>query len=129
MSQRPSITRTRTGVATLEFVMALPLLFLLMVCIIWEGVWLIGRAAVTITDRNDTWKQRFDDLADNPLSFPILPEHNLPVLPKYKEAADYAKKDATKKIEISPVFDSVPGPKSAHTILAGAWDFKAMPLD
>ena len=67
--------------------------------------------------------------ADNPLSFPILPDHDLPVLPKYNATADYAKKEATKKIEVSPAFDSVPGPKSAHTILAGSWDFKAMPLD
>jgi uncharacterized membrane protein YgcG len=122
-------TNLRRGIAPLEFVMALPLLFLLMLCIIWEGYWLIGRAEVTITARNDAWKQRFDNLADNPLSFPILPDHDLPVLPKYNATADYAKKEATKKIEVSPAFDSVPGPKSAHTILAGSWDFKAMPLD
>lgn len=109
--------------------MALPLLFLLMLCIIWEGYWMIGRAEVTVTARNDAWKQRFDNLADNPLSFPILPEHDLPVLPKYNATADYAKKEATKKIEVSPVFDSVAGPKSAHTILAGSWDEKAMPLN
>jgi hypothetical protein len=119
----------RRGVATLEFVMALPLLFVLMLCIMWEGFWLIGRAEVTIQARNDTWKERFKNLADNPLSFPILPEHDLPVLPKYNKAADYATKQATTKIKISPVFDLFPGPRASDTILAGSWDFEAMPLD
>lgn len=122
-------TNHRHGVAPLEFVMALPILFALMLLIIWEGYWFIGRAEVTVTARNDAWKQRFDNLADNPLSFPILPEHDLPVLPKYNTGADYAKKKATKTVEFKPVFARAGDPSSEHTLLAGSWDFKAMPLD
>jgi hypothetical protein len=116
-------------VATLEFVMALPLLFVLMICILWEGFWLIGQAEVLVTARNDAWKKRFDNLADNPLSFPILPEHDLPVLPKYNKAADYANEKASTKVDITPAFNRIPGPEASHTILAGSWDHKALPLD
>jgi hypothetical protein len=125
----PNRTAARSGVATLEFVMALPLLFVLMICIMWEGFWLIGQAEVIIQARNDTWKERFKNLAHNPLSFPILPEHDLPVLPKYNKTADYAKKEASMKVKISPAFDRIPGPRASHTILAGSWDSEAMPLD
>ncbi len=109
--------------------MALPLLFVLMICILWEGFWLMGQAEVLITARNDTWKKRFDNLADNPLSFPILPEHDLPVLPKYNKKADYANEKASTTVDITPAFNAIPGPEASHTLLAGAWDFKAMPMD
>lgn len=119
----------RRGVATLEFVMALPLLFVLMICILWEGFWLVGQAEVLVTARNDAWKKRFDNLADNPLSFPIVPEHDLPVLPKYNRAADYATETASTKVDITPAFNRIPGPEASHTILAGSWDYKALALD
>jgi hypothetical protein len=125
---RPS-RHNRRAVATLEFVMALPLLFVLMICILWEGFWLIGQAEVLVTARNDAWKKRFDDLADNPLSFPILPEHDLPVLPKYNKTADYANEKASTTVDVTPAFNRIPGPEASHTILAGSWDFNALPLD
>lgn len=127
----PSQSRkaARHGVATLEFVMALPLLFVLMICILWEGFWLIGQAEVLITARNDAWKKRFDNLADNPLSFPILPEHDLPVLPKYNTQADYANEKASTKVDVTPAFNRLPGPEASHTILAGSWDYNAMGLE
>src|SRR5262245_54950420 len=129
IAKRTTSEGTRRGVATLEFVMALPLLFVLMICILWEGFWLIGQAEVLVTARNDAWKKRFDNLADNPLSFPILPEHDLPVLPKYNATADYANEKASTKVDITPAFNRIPGPEASHTILAGSWDFEAMPMD
>jgi hypothetical protein len=119
----------RSGVATLEFVMALPLLFVLMICILWEGYWLIGQAEVIVTARNDTWKKRFDNLSDNPLSFPILPEHDIPILPKYVASADYAHEKASTTVDITPAFNLIPGPEAANHLLAGSWDFEAMPLN
>ena len=109
--------------------MALPLLFVLMICILWEGFWLIGQAEVLITARNDAWKKRFDNLADNPLSFPILPEHNLPVLPKYNTQADYANEKASTKVDVTPAFNRLPEPEASHTVLAGSWDYNAMALE
>lgn len=128
IAKRTMDRATRPGVATLEFVMALPLLFVLMICILWEGFWLIGQAEVLVTARNDAWKKRFDNLADNPLSFPILPEHDLPVLPKYNKTADYANEKASTTVDITPAFNRIPGPEASHTILAGSWDYEAMPM-
>jgi uncharacterized membrane protein YgcG len=114
----------RSGVATLEFVMALPLLFVLTICIMWEGFWLIGQAEVLITARNDAWKKRFDNAADSPLIFPVLETVSL-----YNANKDFVTKKASTKVKISPAFDLIPGPESSHTILAGSWDHKAMPMN
>ena len=117
----------RSGVATLEFVMALPLLFVLMICILWEGFWLIGQAEVLVAARNNAWKKRFTNAADSPLMFPVLDD---PVpLGLYKASQDYVTEKASTKVDITPAFNAIPGPESSHTILAGSWDFEAMPLN
>jgi hypothetical protein len=125
----PFIFKARAGIATLEFVMALPVLLLLMVAITWLGFSVIGQTEVLVEARNEAWGERFKNAADNPLSFPLLPEHDLPFLPKYVASEDYVTKTASKKVEVSPIFNALPGPKAGHTILAGSWDYEAMPLD
>ena len=111
IAKRTTRRAARHGVATLEFVMALPLLFVLMICILWEGFWLIGQAEVLITARNDAWKKRFDNLADNPLSFPILPEHDLPVLPKYNDVPTTPTKRRARRSTSRPPSTASPAPK------------------
>ena len=46
----------RRGVATLEFVMAMPTLFLMMVGIVWLGYSNIYQAEVAIKAKNDAWR-------------------------------------------------------------------------
>jgi hypothetical protein len=107
--------------------MALPLLFVLMLCILFEGFWLIGQSEVLITARNETWKKRFDNLSGDPLLFPVLDD---PVpLGLYNQANDYANEKATTNVEISPAFDAVADPEATHTVLAGSWDYRAMPFE
>jgi hypothetical protein len=115
--------------ATLEFVMALPFLLLLIVAITWLGFTVIGQTEVLVEARNKAWQQRFKNAADNPLSFPILPEHDLPILPKYVASADYVTEKVGKTVDVSPLFKGVADPNGSHTILAGAWDYEAMPFD
>src|SRR5688572_31630552 len=117
----------RLGIATLEFVMALPFLLLLIVAITWLGFTVIGQTEVLVEARNKAWQQRFKNAADNPLSFPILPEHDLPILPKYVASADYVTEKVGKTVDVSPLFKGVASPNGSHTILAGAWDYEAMP--
>jgi len=114
-------SRTRCGIAPLEFVMALPLLFLLFICVTWLGFSVIGQTEVLVEARNKAWKRRFEDVSKNPLHFPILPT--------YDQDSDYVTEKATKRIRISPIFDRVPGPEASHTILAGSWDYASMPFD
>ena len=124
MNQHTHLKPNRRGVATLEFVMALPLLFVLMICILWEGFWLIGQAEVLVTARNDAWKKRFNNAADSPLIFPVLETVSL-----YDANKDYVTEKATTKVDITPAFNAIPGPESSHTILAGSWDYEAMRMN
>lgn len=119
--------QSRRGIATLEFAMALPVLLLLMVGITWLGFSVIGEAEVLITARNKAWKQRFDDKAKRPLMFPS--GLNIAKNPFYSTDADYVTAQDSKKVNVSPIFSRVPGPDASHTILAGSWDYRAMPLD
>jgi hypothetical protein len=120
------IHSARSGVATLEFVMALPFLLLLMVAITWLGYSVIGQTEVLVQSRNKAWEKRFNNTANNPLCFPILPEHDLPLLPKYVKSADYVTEKASQRVNVSALFSRLPGPEASHTILAGSWDHQAM---
>ncbi len=111
----------RRGIATLEFAMALPILLLLMVAITWLGFSVIGQSEVLIQARNQAWKKRFDNSADQPLHFPILPG--------YARDKDFVTETASKTIDVSPVFKVFPGPQASFTVLAGSWDYRAMKLD
>ncbi len=118
----PTNPATRAGIATLEFVMALPVLLLLMVAITWLGFSVIGQTEVLVQARNSTWKQRFKDASGKPLYFPVLTGF-------YDQKSDYVTEKASKKVEVSPIFNALPGPEGSHTILAGSWDFEALKLD
>jgi TadE-like protein len=121
-----ALLRSR-GMAPLEFVMALPILLLLMVGIVWLGFFVIGQTEVTIEARNKAWKKRFVNEKQVPFMFPtgIGDAKN----PEYPGDADYVTETSTTKVEVSPIFAMIPGPKSSHTILAGSWDHSAMPFD
>jgi len=112
-------TATRHGMAPLEFVMALPVLFLLMVAITWLGFSVIGQTEVLVEARNKAWKRRFEDASKKPLYFPIL-------IGLYDEKSDYVTETASQRVDVSPIFNGVPGPRAGHTILAGSWDHIAM---
>jgi hypothetical protein len=108
--------------APLEFVMALPVLLLLMVAITWLGFSVIGQTEVLVKARNKTWQRRFENASDKPLYFPILKG-------LYDEKADYVSEKATQRVDVSPMFSRLPGPEAGHTILAGSWDHRAMKFD
>jgi hypothetical protein len=47
----------------------------------------------------------------------------------YNKQLDYVTRRASKRVRVSPMFDRLPGPEASHTILAGSWDYRAMPFD
>lgn len=116
----------RRGMAPLEFVMALPVLLLLMVSITWLGFSVIGQTEVLVEARNLAWKRRFENLSDKPLIFPM--KVSLPLIPAYSEDSDFATETVSKKVDVSPIFSMVPGPSASHTVMAGSWDWRALPL-
>ncbi len=117
----------RRGMAPLEFVMALPILLLMMVGIVWLGFFVIGQTEVIIEARNKAWGKRFENDKQVPLMFPTAlgDVKN----PEYAGDADYVTEEATTKVDVSPVFAMVPGPRSSHMILAGSWDYRVMKFD
>ena len=116
----------RRGIATLEFAMALPVLLLLMVAITWLGFSVIAQTEVLVEARNAAWKHRFENLSDKPLIFPL--KVAIPGMPQYSQASDFVTETASKKVDVSPIFKLVPGPEAGHTVLAGSWDWRSMPL-
>jgi hypothetical protein len=124
---RRNCRRIPRGIATLEFVMALPILLLLMVGITWLAFSVIGQAEVLVKARNDAWRERFKNLSDKPLIFPsgLGAVRN----PLYSEEKDYVNKSVSKKIDVSPVFNGIAGPKASVMVLAGSWDHRAMDMN
>jgi hypothetical protein len=120
-------SRINRGIATLEFVMAMPMLLTLMVALVWLGYSVIGQTEVIIEARNKAWAKRFDNASGKPLIFPVdlLVAKN----PFYPKSKDYITEKASKKVNVSAMFSRLPGPESSHTILAGSWDHQAMRFD
>ena len=115
---RQTCVTTRGGIAPLEFVMALPVLLLLMVGITWLGYSVIGQTEVLVKARNKAWSQRFDDKSKKPLYFPLLPMYN--------RNSDFVSERVSQRVDVSPMFSRLPGPEAGHTVLAGSWDHRAM---
>ena len=113
--------------APVEFVMALPILLVIMVGITWLGFSVIGQTEALVEARNKAWKRRFEDKAKNPLVFPagLVVTKN----PFYSTDADYVSETVTKPVDVSPVFSGMPAPEARHTILAGSWDHQAIDLN
>jgi hypothetical protein len=116
----------RRGMATLEFVLALPVLLTLMVAMTWLGFAVIGQTEVTVRARNQAWKRRFEDAGKQPLLFPTA---RVPGVAEYPEAQDYVTEKASTQVNVSPAFNRLPSPESTHTVIAGSWDHRAMPMN
>jgi hypothetical protein len=118
----PVATSPRRGVATLEFVMSMPVVLTMFALLMWLGLSVIGQSEVTVQARHKAWKQRFDDKSRQPLIFPTA--EGFYELPK-----DFAAGEATKNINAAPIFSRMPKPQSTMTVLGGSWDYRALPLD
>jgi hypothetical protein len=113
--------------ATLEFVMALPILLLLMVGITWLGFSVITQTEVLVQARDKAWQRRFDNPQQQPLLFPagLVVAKN----PLYSYGRDYVSETVSRPIDVSPIFQAVAAPKATSTILAGSWDHRVMQMD
>ena len=103
----------RSGTATLELVLCLPILLALVVGIIWLGNSVIAQTEVTIIARHKTWSKR-DHSPGTALLF-------------LKD--DIVSDEQTQKVSVSPLFDDAETPESSHDVMAAAWDFESLPLD
>ena len=105
--------RSRTGTATLELVLSMPILLALIIGIFWLGSSVIAQTEVTVEARHKTWSKR-----NNPTGTGLLFLKDDTVTDK-----------ATEKVNVSPLFDEADSPESSHIVMAGPWDFEKLPLD
>jgi hypothetical protein len=103
----------RSGTATLELVLCLPILLALVVGIIWLGNSVIAQTEVTIVARHKTWSKR-DQSPGTALLF-------------LKD--DVVSDQQTQEVSVSPLFDDAESPESSHDVMVAAWDFESLPLD
>lgn len=115
------------GIATLEFAMALPILLLLMVGITWLGYSVIAQTETLVQAREKAWQRRFDNAGQKPLVFPTVA--STASNPLYSSSSDYVTESATKKVDVSPVFNNAAAPKASHTVLAGSWDHRTLDMN
>ncbi|MEM9409534.1 MAG: TadE family protein [Planctomycetota bacterium] len=101
------------GVATLELVFCLPILFTLIIGVVWLGSSVIAQTEVTLEARHKTWSRR-DQSKGTALLF-------------LKD--DIVSDGATQTVEVSPLFDDADSPESSHDVMVAAWDFEQLPLD
>jgi hypothetical protein len=111
----------RQGAATIEFVFALPILLLLMVCLTWLGFSMLNQAEVNVAARHQAWQHRYENSNVDPFVFTTHPG--------YQQNEDFAKGESEKPVNVSRLFDSVSSPKATSSVLAGSWDYRDLQLD
>lgn len=106
--------KPRPGVATLELVLALPVLLALVVALIWLGFSVIGQAEVTVQARHTAWEARFQPWEGRRYDF---------------NSDGIGDANATQTVRITPVLDQESGPESKHSVGQGNWDHQTLEFD
>jgi len=101
----------RKAIATLELVLALPVILVLMVALVWLGFSVVGQATVTTEARHQAWSQRFEAWTAAPLAF---------------SEQQQAEADATASVEVSPLLDDFGDPRSRQTVEQANWDHRSI---
>lgn len=105
--------QSRQGIASLEVVMALPIIMLLWMFIFWVGLFFLNYTEVTIGARREAWIKR-----DQPR--------------QSADAFDFGKIDAVSETQRRPTkfgpFGQV-AVEHTHEALVGSWDYRTIPLD
>ncbi len=100
---------SRPAIATLELVLALPIILVVFVAIVWLGFSVIGQSEVTAEARHAAWDKRFDRWQPSKFDF---------------TAEDSDSGEATRQISVTPLLASEQGPQAKHQIDKGPWDHR-----
>ncbi len=110
-SRREAWVRGRTAIATLELVLALPVILVLLVAMVWLGYAVIGQAEVIAEARRSVWSQRFEPWTQTPFAFSQSQE---------------AIGESTTTINVSPKLDGFGDPESIQTMQQANWDHRSV---
>ena len=111
----------RIGAATIEFVLALPVLMLLMVSLTWLGFSMHAEAEVNVVARHLAWQQRFENPDSDAFVFTTHPG--------YGQENDFAQGESEQVVNVSRLFDAFANPEATESVLSGSWDHRALSLD
>ena len=114
-------SKSRTGIAPLEFVMALPLIAAVWVLLMWLGKAVIAQAQVTAEARRQAVSERFEVKGGKPLRFL---ENGLAT----GDETTLVKK-VDQKIAGNRLTRNLPTPESSFMVQAGTWDHRQVALD
>ena len=106
-----STAKSRTAVATLELVLALPVLLIMLVALVWFGYSIIGQAEVSVQARQAAWQQRFEPWEQKPFDF---------------NATQQTTQSASTIINVSPLLASESGPNATESLTSGPWDHRSI---
>src|SRR5262245_32693431 len=103
----------RRGIASLEYVMSLPVLLILFAVIISTAYLGLGRVGVAVETRNEAWTRRDQARSARPLFFT---QQEQPIV-----------QDGNRRVRVTPF---VQGPTvtatSHHAVLGATWDYREL---
>lgn len=102
--------------ASIEFVLVLPLLLTLVATIFWVASACLARASASVSARASAWGARFEDRSAKPFDFEVSGE---------------LRRTVTRREFYRPRFlaSSASGARGSHMVLAGTWDHNEVPLN
>lgn len=110
-TNRFSSVQSRVAVATLELVLALPVLLIMLVGLVWFGYSIVGQAEVSVQARQAAWQQRFEPWEQEPFDF---------------NATQQTTQSASTTINVSPLLASESGPNATESLSSGPWDHRSI---
>jgi hypothetical protein len=117
----------RRGVASLEFVMALPLLLILVTCIITGGYVAKNRLAVSLAVRRDAWKYRHGPPPPRSLDLPVV--STLGVLAGVATDSGLVLREMSRSLRLPSVLSRATHTATfRHAVMGGAWDDQSIPF-
>jgi len=103
----------RKAAAALELVLSMPILLAIIVGVVWLGSSVIAQTEVTVEARHKAWTKRSE-----PTGTALL---------FLKD--DVVSDEATKSVEVSPIFDGESAPESSHDLMVTSWDHESLKMD
>lgn len=101
----------RSAIATLELVLALPVILVMLVALVWLGFSVVGQAEVAVQARHQAWSQRFEPWDQTPFTF---------------STDQSVTGDASTSVNVSPLLDGFGDPKASHVVAQANWDHRSV---
>jgi hypothetical protein len=118
----------RRGIACLEFVMALPLLLILVTCIIAGAYVARNRLTVSLLVRQEAWKDRHGPPPPRSLGLPVV--SGIGLLAGRATDSGLVFRELSGTVRLPSVLRRADHTATfRHAVLGGSWDYRDIPLE